>query len=151
MPLAPPRSPSPSHGQRRPLALQVRIAQRAIPTGLVYAQNEKTLIGVGAKSLQKMLATRDWDGLREHHVDRKTNDLFDAARSLVDQYAKTGVETLPFIPTAEREGAAQAVQVAPADPTAAVVGCPQMDAMELDLESMIEMMEMLEEGRVGGL
>mmetsp|Transcript_26635 Transcript_26635/g.71511 ORF Transcript_26635/g.71511 Transcript_26635/m.71511 type:complete len:108 (+) Transcript_26635:1360-1683(+) len=107
-----------------------------------------------------MLATRDWDGLQEHHVDRKTNDLFDAARALVDQYAKTGVETAPFIPTAEQEGETQAVQVpqaaqvsqaAPADPGATVEGCPQIDAMELDLESMIKMMEMLEEGRVGKL
>mmetsp|Transcript_5131 Transcript_5131/g.10435 ORF Transcript_5131/g.10435 Transcript_5131/m.10435 type:complete len:418 (-) Transcript_5131:1918-3171(-) len=39
---------------------QVRTAQRAIPTGLVYEQNEAFLKEVGAENLQKMLESGDW-------------------------------------------------------------------------------------------
>jgi len=61
---------------------KVRIAQRSIPTGLVYQQNEETLAGVGPSALQDMLVSRDWSGLAEHKVDRKTNELFNTARQL---------------------------------------------------------------------
>eukprot|EP00752_Nemacystus_decipiens_P004817 g4384.t1 len=42
---------------------QVRLAQKSIPTGLVYKQNEEVLEDVGAADLQKMLERRDWSGL----------------------------------------------------------------------------------------
>ncbi|EKX50804.1 hypothetical protein GUITHDRAFT_103393 [Guillardia theta CCMP2712] len=42
---------------------QVRLAQKSIPTGLVYTQNEETLMEVGAENLQKMLVERDWSSL----------------------------------------------------------------------------------------
>ncbi|CAM9659493.1 unnamed protein product [Ectocarpus sp. 8 AP-2014] len=42
---------------------QVRLAQKSIPTGLVYKQNEEVLEEVGAGDLQKMLEVRDWTGL----------------------------------------------------------------------------------------
>lgn len=48
----------------------MRIAQRAIPTGLVYRQNEETLGQVGAGALQEMLKSRDWGGLGKHKVRR---------------------------------------------------------------------------------
>ena len=41
----------------------MRLAQKSIPTGLVYKQNEEVLEEVGAADLQKMLETRDWRGL----------------------------------------------------------------------------------------
>ena len=50
---------------------QVRAAQRGIPTGLVYQQNEKTLGKIGADSMEKMLRLRDWDELSNYKVDRK--------------------------------------------------------------------------------
>ena len=66
---------------------QVQIAQRSIPTGLVYEQNEKSLAEVGSQPLKEMLLARDWAALKEHHVDRRTNELYDTARKLVEQYA----------------------------------------------------------------
>lgn len=42
---------------------QVRAAQRGLPTGLVYKQNEERLTEIGAKNLQTMLYNRDWKEL----------------------------------------------------------------------------------------
>lgn len=50
---------------------QVRAAQRGIPTGLVYQQNEKTLSKVGSNHLEAMLRTRDWADLEDQKVDRR--------------------------------------------------------------------------------
>ncbi|CAN0122485.1 unnamed protein product, partial [Ectocarpus fasciculatus] len=47
---------------------QVRLAQKSIPTGLVYKQNEEVLEEVGAGDLQKMLEGRDWTGLEGKKV-----------------------------------------------------------------------------------
>ena len=47
---------------------QVRLAQKSIPTGLVYQQNEEVLTEVGAGELQKMLEQRDWAGLEGKKV-----------------------------------------------------------------------------------
>eukprot|EP00957_Ditylum_brightwellii_P115088 8777334-Ditylum_brightwellii.AAC.1 len=44
---------------------QVRAAQKGIPTGLVYTQNEKTLSGIGTKTLEKMLRLRDWEDIKD--------------------------------------------------------------------------------------
>ncbi|CAN0303343.1 unnamed protein product, partial [Ectocarpus sp. 4 AP-2014] len=49
---------------------QVRLAQKSIPTGLVYKQNEEVLEEVGASDLQKMLQDRDWTGLEGKKVSR---------------------------------------------------------------------------------
>jgi len=62
--------------------MKVRIAQKSIPTGLVYKQNEESLAEVGAAALQKMLVARDWAELDAHRVDRKSNELFNTARQL---------------------------------------------------------------------
>lgn len=48
--------------------VQVRLAQKSIPTGLVYQQNEEVLTEVGAGELQKMLEQRDWAGLEGKKV-----------------------------------------------------------------------------------
>lgn len=50
------------------LLLKVRLAQKSIPTGLVYKQNEEVLEEVGAAELQKMLERRDWSGLEGKKV-----------------------------------------------------------------------------------
>lgn len=42
---------------------QVRAAQRGIPTGQVYKQNEERLRSIGVKKLQTMLYQRDWSEL----------------------------------------------------------------------------------------
>lgn len=67
---------------------QVRIAQRAIPTGVVYEQNEKTLKDIGAASLQRMLVERSWVDLKDKRVTRKSNDVYDAAKKIIDKYAE---------------------------------------------------------------
>lgn len=46
----------------------MRLAQKSIPTGLVYKQNEEVLDAVGVAPLQKMLEARDWTGLEGKKV-----------------------------------------------------------------------------------
>ena len=59
---------------------QVRKAQRGIPTGLVYKQNEKTLGQVGSEDLEVMLRLRDWKGLEDFTVNRREFDALKIAR-----------------------------------------------------------------------
>ncbi|CAB1119769.1 unnamed protein product [Ectocarpus sp. CCAP 1310/34] len=61
---------------------QVRLAQKSIPTGLVYKQNEEVLEEVGAGDLQKMLEVRDWTGLEGKKVDRRRVEYYQTARKL---------------------------------------------------------------------
>lgn len=51
---------------------QVRAAQKGIPTGLVYKQNEERLSEVGAGVLEKMLYDRKWEGLPAHSAHAKS-------------------------------------------------------------------------------
>ncbi len=61
---------------------QVRTAQKGIPTGLVYQQNEKTLTKIGTKSLEKMLRLRDWSDISDLKVDRKDMEALRVAQDL---------------------------------------------------------------------
>jgi hypothetical protein len=61
---------------------QVRAAQKGIPTGLVYQQNEKTLSKVGTKSLESMLRQRDWSPIEDLKVDRKDMEALRVAQDL---------------------------------------------------------------------
>jgi hypothetical protein len=56
---------------------QVRAAQKGIPTGLVYKQNEERLSEVGADVLEKMLYDRQWNGLPAHSAHAKSMRLRD--------------------------------------------------------------------------
>jgi hypothetical protein len=66
---------------------QVRAAQRGIPTGLVYKQNEKTLAGVGVEKLETCLRLRDWGEIADVKVDRKEMEALRVAKD----YQETGV------------------------------------------------------------
>jgi hypothetical protein len=66
---------------------QVRKAQRGIPTGLVYKQNEKTLEAIGADRLETMLRLRDWNATAPYRVDRREMD----ALKIAQDYQRTGV------------------------------------------------------------
>ena len=46
-----------------PTTLQVRAAQKGIPTGSVYDTNEKNLASVGSEQLQEMLHKCEWSAL----------------------------------------------------------------------------------------
>ena len=46
---------------------QVRKAQKAIPTGLVYRQNEVTLDKIGSWRLQRWLVSRDWSEVKDNY------------------------------------------------------------------------------------
>jgi hypothetical protein len=59
---------------------QVRTAQRGIPTGLVYKQNEKTLSQVGVDKLETMLRLRDWTDTVEFKVNRREIDALKIAQ-----------------------------------------------------------------------
>ena len=61
---------------------QVRAAQKGIPTGLVYQQNEKTLSSIGADSLERMLRKRDWSDIEGMKVDRKDMEALRVAQDL---------------------------------------------------------------------
>ena len=61
---------------------QVRTAQKGIPTGLVYQQNEKTLTKIGTESLEKMLRLRDWSDIADLKVDRKDMEALRVAQDL---------------------------------------------------------------------
>ena len=50
---------------------QVRAAQKGIPTGQVYQQNESKLTAVGAAALQQMLDTRNWEELPSYSTPGK--------------------------------------------------------------------------------
>ncbi|CAM9915761.1 unnamed protein product, partial [Choristocarpus tenellus] len=60
----------------------VRLAQKSIPTGLVYKQNEAVLTKVGSSKLQNMLEARDWAGLSGLKVDRRNVEYYNIARTL---------------------------------------------------------------------
>jgi hypothetical protein len=66
---------------------QVRSAQKGIPTGLVYTQNEKTLTGVGVEKLETMLRLRDWSEIADVKVDRRDMEALRVARD----YQESGV------------------------------------------------------------
>ena len=66
---------------------QVRSAQKGIPTGLVYKQNEKTLANVGVEKLETMLRLRDWGAIADVKVDRRDMEALRVAR----KYQETGV------------------------------------------------------------
>lgn len=66
---------------------QVRAAQRGIPTGLVYKQNEKTLAGVGVERLETMLRLRDWTDIADVKVNRREME----ALRVAQDYQQTGV------------------------------------------------------------
>lgn len=61
---------------------QVRAAQKGIPTGLVYQQNEKTLTKIGSHSLESMLRKRDWSDISDLKVDRKDMEALRVAQDL---------------------------------------------------------------------
>eukprot|EP00600_Ochromonadales_sp_CCMP1393_P013247 CAMPEP_0175013844 /NCGR_PEP_ID=MMETSP0005-20121125/10165_1 /TAXON_ID=420556 /ORGANISM="Ochromonas sp., Strain CCMP1393" /LENGTH=483 /DNA_ID=CAMNT_0016270387 /DNA_START=17 /DNA_END=1468 /DNA_ORIENTATION=+ len=69
---------APNYARRSPWPMvnilrtnQVRAAQKGVPTGVVYQQNEERLNEVGAETLQRMLYTRDWTGLPMHTTSSK--------------------------------------------------------------------------------
>ncbi|CAJ1963992.1 unnamed protein product [Cylindrotheca closterium] len=59
---------------------QVRAAQKGIPTGLVYKQNEKTLSSVGVDTLETCLRLRDWEAMKDVKVNRKEIEALRVAR-----------------------------------------------------------------------
>mmetsp|Transcript_6043 Transcript_6043/g.11861 ORF Transcript_6043/g.11861 Transcript_6043/m.11861 type:complete len:620 (-) Transcript_6043:137-1996(-) len=61
---------------------QVRTAQKGIPTGLVYQQNEKTLGRIGTLQLEKMLRLREWSDIEGMKVDRKDMEALRVAQDL---------------------------------------------------------------------
>jgi hypothetical protein len=66
---------------------QVRTAQRGIPTGLVYQQNERTLDSIGSDKLERMLHERDWSDIRDVHVNRRDME----ALRVAQDYQQTGI------------------------------------------------------------
>ncbi|VEU44675.1 unnamed protein product [Pseudo-nitzschia multistriata] len=66
---------------------QVRAAQKGIPTGLVYKQNESTLSKIGVQKLETMLRLRDWGEIADVKVDRREME----ALRVAQDFQQTGV------------------------------------------------------------
>lgn len=81
---------------------QVRAAQRGLPTGLVYKQNEERLTEIGAKNLQTMLYHRDWKELPRCPTFTAKKGLEDAYTVDLNNPLLTAV-TYPEQPRAETE------------------------------------------------
>lgn len=65
---------------------QVVAAQRGIPTGVVYQQNEERLRSVGAQALHRMLQQRNWSALpcASHKITKKVEQQQESDTGLVD-------------------------------------------------------------------
>jgi hypothetical protein len=124
---------------------QVRIAQRAIPTGLVYRQNEGSLSAVGSAALQRMLVAREWEPLGAFTVNRKSNELYDTAQRLVEQYAGSHASG------EGREGKSKGKRLAanPASSAPAVLAPSEMRPEDMDISALLLAMEGLESERTG--
>jgi hypothetical protein len=80
---------------------QVRSAQKGIPTGQVYQQNESKLMAVGAAALQKMLDTRNWEELPSYSTPGKILQMKNQQQQPSPQQQQSSVtaangETCPF-------------------------------------------------------
>lgn len=94
---------------------QVRKAQKAIPTGLVYRQNEVTLDKIGSWRLQRWLAQRDWSEVKDSfRVDRKTVPILSTAQDLLQGLSPQSLEE--------------------ADPSDVVVAPPGLEGLGADPE-----------------
>ena len=51
---------------------QVRAAQKGVPTGIVYKQNEERLNEIGTNTLEEMLYNRQWEDLPAHSAHAKS-------------------------------------------------------------------------------
>ncbi len=69
---------------------QVRRGQKGIPTGLVYSQNEKTLMGIGADGLEEMLRSRDWSRLGGIKIDRSDYEALRVAKDMQENLVMVG-------------------------------------------------------------
>jgi len=111
---------------------QVKAAQRGLPTGLVYEQNERTLKELGEPRLAQCLRDRDWSAVSDVRVDRRNVEVLSRARSLMadagvgagDDLDRTGADAerasaaaagCPVAAAAEAAAAAAAPAPAPAD------------------------------------
>ncbi|CAM9797516.1 unnamed protein product [Discosporangium mesarthrocarpum] len=86
---------------------QVRLAQKSIPTGLVYKQNEEVLSEVGSTRLQDMLEARDWVDLAGLKVMTMPEPFFSSSffYGVAVPPLPTGV-AVPPLPTGTPEDAA---------------------------------------------
>ena len=64
---------------------QVKAAQKGLPTGLVYSQNEETLGDIGTQKLEEMLRTLDWSAVNDVKVDRSQVEVLKIARKMMAQ------------------------------------------------------------------
>ena len=63
---------------------QVKAAQKGVPTGVVYKQNEERLSAVGTRTLEDMLYTRNWAELPAHAAHAKSARAAQETAGVVD-------------------------------------------------------------------
>ena len=98
---------------------QVKAAQKGLPTGLVYSQNEETLGDIGTKKLEEMLRTLDWSAVNDVKVDRSQVEVLKIARKMMAQGG--GIKATDDLTLTGGAAAAAAETVAAAAETAEIV------------------------------
>lgn len=63
---------------------QVKAAQKGVPTGVVYKQNEERLSAVGTRTLEDMLYNRNWAELPAHAAHAKSARAAQETAGVVD-------------------------------------------------------------------
>ena len=71
------------------------MAQRGIPTGLVYQQNERTLSKIGSHKLESMLRKRDWQDIADVKINRGDHEALRVAKDF-QQTGKFDEKDLSF-------------------------------------------------------
>lgn len=69
---------------------QVRAAQKGVPTGIVYKQNEERLTEIGTNALEEMLYNRHWDDLPAHSAHAKSLRAREAKEVSISAVDRTG-------------------------------------------------------------
>ena len=98
---------------------QVKAAQKGLPTGLVYSQNEETLGDIGTEKLEEMLRTLDWSAVNDVKVDRSQVEVLKIARKMMAQGG--GIKATDDLTLTGGAAAAAAETVAAAAETAEIV------------------------------
>ena len=115
-----------NYGRRSPIPMinilrtpQVKAAQKGLPTGLVYSQNEETLGDIGTEKLEEMLRTLDWSAVNDVKVDRSQVEVLKIARKMMAQGG--GIKATDDLTLTGGAAAAAAETVAAAAETAEIV------------------------------
>jgi len=130
---------------------QVRLAQKGVPTGIVYKQNEERLTAVGATVLEKMLFDRNWEGLPVHSTSAAARILREKALDEQrEQEAKMFAEAAAKGVCPFPHAGAAAATIAPAAAAAAAAPAPAPTPARVSNDQNQDELKRLVEPGAGG-